>query len=112
MVRKHLAPNPIDTLFNPLFYFSIYRVFYYDYPSIKKQVYHPLHKKAIDLGKTDDYMWANEFFKELKHQRKFALRLGRLSEDQAFFNIKPDSFRKLINGSLKMEDFSLIQKTS
>jgi uncharacterized LabA/DUF88 family protein len=85
---------------------TLYRVFYYDCPPINKQVYHPLLKKAVDLGKTSDYIWANEFFKELKHQRKFALRLGRLAEEQAYFNIRPESFRKLINGTLKLEDLT------
>lgn len=91
---------------------TLYRVFYYDCPPINKQVYHPLLKKAVDLGKTADYIWTNEFFKELKHQRKFALRLGRLAEEQAYFNIKPDIFRKIINGSMQLDtlsekDFSL-----
>lgn len=85
---------------------TLYRVFYYDCPPVSKQVYHPLLKKAVDLGKTNDYIWANEFFKELKHQRKFALRLGRLAEEQALFNIKPDSFRKVINGTTKLEDLT------
>ena len=85
---------------------SLYRVCYYDCPPVKKQVYHPLLKKAIDLGKTADYTWANEFFKELKHQRKFALRLGRLAEEQAQFNIKPESFKKVLNGSVKLEDLT------
>lgn len=58
------------------------------------------------MGKTNDYIWANEFFKELKHQRKFALRLGRLAEEQALFNIKPDLFRKVINGTTKLEDLT------
>ena len=58
------------------------------------------------MGKTNDYIWANEFFKKLKHQRKFALRLGRLAEEQALFNIKPDSFRKVINGTTKLEDLT------
>lgn len=84
----------------------LYRVFYYDCPPIAKKVYHPLLKKQIDLAKTDDYVWANEFFKELKHQRKFALRLGRLAEEQAQFNIKPASFKKILNGSLKLEDLT------
>lgn len=85
---------------------TLYRVFYYDCPPIDKQIYHPLLKRAIDLGKTADYAWANEFFKELKHQRKFALRLGRLAEEQAYFDIKPDSLRKLINGTLPLEDLT------
>lgn len=90
----------------------LYRVFYYDCPPTTKKIYHPLLKRQVDLAKTDDYAWANEFFKELKHQRKFALRLGRLAEEQAQFVIKPDSFKKILNGTLKLEelterDFSL-----
>lgn len=91
---------------------QLYRVFYYDCPPIAKKIYHPFLKKQIDLSKTDDYVWANEFFKELKHQRKFALRLGRLAEEQAQFVIKPDSFKKILNGKIALEeltetDFSL-----
>lgn len=64
------------------------------------------------MSKTDDYAWATEFFKKLKHQRKFALRLGRLAEEQAFYNIKPDIMRKVLSGTipleqLKEQDFSL-----
>lgn len=85
---------------------TLYRVFYYDCPPVNKQVYHPLLKRAIDLGKTNDYRWANEFLKELKHQRKFALRLGRLAEEQAIINIKPEAFRKVINDTLRLEDLT------
>ena len=83
---------------------TLYRVFYYDCPPIAKKVYHPLLKKQIDLGKTEDYTWANDFFNELKHQRKFALRLGRLAEEQAQFHIKPDIFKKILNGTMQLED--------
>lgn len=83
---------------------SLYRVFYYDCPPSSKQVYHPLLKRTIDLSKTDDYKWANEFLKELKHQRKFALRMGRLAEEQAHFNIRPEVTRKLCNGSRKFDE--------
>lgn len=82
---------------------TLYRVFYYDCPPIKKQVYHPLLKRSIDLGKTADYSWANEFFNELKHQRKFALRLGRLAEEQACFCIKPDTFKKILAGTISLD---------
>lgn len=83
---------------------TLYRVFYYDCPPIAKKIYHPLLKKQIDLGKTEDYTWANDFFNELKHQRKFALRLGRLAEEQAQFQIKPDIFKKILNGTILLED--------
>ena len=42
----------------------LYRVFYYDCPPMNKQVYHPLLKRAINLGQSEDYVWANDFFKE------------------------------------------------
>lgn len=92
---------------------TLYRVFYYDCPPSEKVVYHPLLKRPIELGKTNDYTWAINFFKELKHQRKFALRLGRLAEEQAHFDIKPDIMKKLLNGKkqfsdLTEKDFSLI----
>lgn len=91
---------------------SLYRVFYYDCPPSSKQVYHPLLKRTVDLSKTEDFKWANEFLKELKHQRKFALRMGRLAEEQAQFNLKPEITRKLCNGSrtfenLEEKDFTL-----
>lgn len=85
---------------------ELYRVFYYDCPPITKKVYHPLLKKTRDLAISSQYAWANEFFSELKHQRKFALRLGRLSEEQAQYNLKPDSTKKLLNGKISLPDLS------
>ena len=78
---------------------ELYRVFYYDCPPSQKRVYHPLKQTTIDLAKSPLYQWTLEFFNELKHQRKFALRLGRLAEEQAVYNIKPEVFRKLLSGN-------------
>jgi uncharacterized LabA/DUF88 family protein len=91
---------------------SLYRVFYYDCPPMDKKVYHPFLKRQIDFGKTADYEWATAFFKELTHKRKFALRMGRLAEEQALFNIKPAAMKKLLNGSVSIDalterDFAL-----
>lgn len=85
---------------------ELYRVFYYDCPPIEKNVYHPLLKHAVKLGKSDLYTWTNQFYDELKHQRKFALRLGRLSEEQAFYNIKSDSLKKLLDGKIDLNSLS------
>lgn len=84
----------------------LYRVFYYDCPPIDKKVYHPLLKKQIDLGKSSDFLWATDFFKELTHRRKFALRLGRLAEEQAKYILRPDVTKKLLNGSLTVDQLS------
>lgn len=83
---------------------ELYRIFYYDCPPTTKIIYHPLLKKTINFSKSPQYSWTNDFFKELKHKRKFALRLGRLAEEQAYFNIRPEITRKLLNGSKNFED--------
>lgn len=75
---------------------ELYRVFYYDCPPIAKRVYHPLLNTTIDFSKTDVYSWTNTFFKELKHQRKFALRLGKLAEEQAEFIIDSRAMKKTV----------------
>ena len=100
----HLKDDKYDT------YLS--RVFYYDCFPSKKNVYHPLTHKSNDLGLTNDYKWANEFFDELKKKRKFALRMGKLSEEQAYYNLRPEITKKLFNkkitiDDIKEEDFKL-----
>lgn len=85
---------------------SLYRIFYYDCPPSEKKIYHPLKKVPIDLSKTLDFTWSNEFFKELTHRRKFALRLGRLAEEQAYYNLKPNITKKLLNGTISISELS------
>lgn len=82
----------------------LYRVFYYDCPPSGKKVYHPFLKKQIDLAATPTYVWTMRFFDELKHQRKFALRLGRLAEEQAHYTISPETVKKLASGKLLFAD--------
>lgn len=84
----------------------LYRIFYYDCPPIAKQVYHPLLKKTIDLGKTPDYVWATEFYQELRHQRKFALRLGKISESSAKYALRPEITNKLFSGAITLSDIT------
>ena len=91
---------------------ELYRVFYYDCPPSSKKVFHPLTRQTIDLSHSPLYKWSLEFYNELKHQRKFALRLGRLAEEQALYMIKHDVLKKILNGSrsldsLKEDDFVL-----
>ena len=84
----------------------LYRVFYYDCRPIgRKSVYHPLTKKNVDLDKTDTYIWADEFLEQLKRKRKFALRLGHLSE-QVYYNLKPDVTKDLCTGKRSIESLT------
>lgn len=90
---------------------SLYRIFYYDCPPLSKKVYHPALHRTVDLKRTPEYEWQNTFLEELRSKRKFAIRLGELSENTAQFILKQDIVKKLMNGSitvdmLKESDFS------
>lgn len=86
--------------------FDLYRIFYYDCPPSDKKVFHPLLQKQIDLKKTDSYAWNISFFNELKKRRKFALRMGTLSDTQSHYTIRYEIVKKLCNGSLAFEDLT------
>ena len=85
---------------------ELYRVFYYDCPPSTKKVYHPFKQTVIDLSKSEQYTWTKDFFAELIHQRKFALRLGRLAEEQAYYNLKPNVTRKLLSGFVSIDQLT------
>lgn len=89
---------------------QLYRVFFYDCEPIgRRSVYHPLRKSNVDLDKSDTSAWLNSFLEEIKHMRKFALRLGVLSQ-QVNYNLRPDVTKALCAGkrtidSLTDQDF-------
>lgn len=84
---------------------QLYRIFYYDCEPVKKSVYHPLTKKNIDLDKSSTYTWSTVFLDELKHRRKFAVRLGELSE-QMNYNLRPEVTKKLLAGKIKIDSLT------
>ena len=47
-----------------------------------------------------------DFLNELKHHRKFALRLGRLSDTQLNYHLNTETTKKLLQGKLEVEDIS------
>ena len=68
---------------------QLYRIFYYDCEPIgRRSIFHPLTKKNVDLDKSDTHSWTITFFNELKRRRKFALRLGQLS-NQCYYRELP-----------------------
>ena len=83
---------------------DLYRIFYYDCPSVSKVVYHPLLKQNIDLSKTNTYKWMENFLSELTHMRKLALRLGSLTDTGINYTLKADIVKKLLSGSKKLDD--------
>ena len=98
-------------------YSDLYRIFYYDCPPVEKNVFHPLTQRTICFKKQPTYVWMNNFLKELKSKRKFALRLGFLAADAAVYTLNSDATKKLFNRSIQIEDIqeddfslSMIQK--
>lgn len=85
---------------------DLYRIFYYDCPPASKRIYHPFLHRQIDLSRTDLHSWMDEFINELKKKRKFAIRLGKLAEEQAYYTIRPEIVKKLCNSSKSFEDLT------
>ena len=58
------------------------RIFYYDCPPVEKgkNVYHPLTKRSVNLGKTELGKWMQEFLDELKHRRKVCFAFGTIGD--------------------------------
>lgn len=85
---------------------ELYRVFYYDCPPVSKNVYHPLTGKSVNFGKAPMYGWANGFHDELKAKRKFALRMGRLSDNDIYFQLDPAMVKRLCSGKAEISDLT------
>lgn len=83
---------------------DLYKIFYYDCPPINKKVYHPFLKTQIDFSKSELNVWMTEFLSELKKHRKFALRMGKLADNQACYTLRVDIVKRLCLGKLSFED--------
>lgn len=84
----------------------LYRIFYYDCPPSEKNIFHPFTGRTINLKKTKEYIWKNEFYEALRCKRKVALRMGELLESQAGFIIKPEVVKKLCRREISFDDLS------
>ena len=85
---------------------NLYRIFYYDCPPSDKVVYHPLTGKSVNLKHSDEYVWMNEFISELRKLRKVALRLGRMSEEGAQYQLKYEVLKKLFRKETKLDEIT------
>lgn len=84
----------------------LYRIFYYDCPPLGKTVYHPLKQQGIDFRYSETFSWTLDFFEQLKQQRKVALRLGKLSDARAGYNINPKKLKDLCAGKIQVSDLT------
>ena len=85
---------------------NLYRIFYYDCPPLDKNILDPITQRTVNLGKSDEYKWMTAFLEELKKLRKFAVRLGRLSDTTIEYNLKYDVLKKLLAGKKQVSDIT------
>lgn len=83
---------------------NLYRIFYYDCPPSEKVVYHPLTGQSIFLKQSKEYKWMTQFLMELKKCRKVALRMGRMSEGEAQYQLKYETLKKLFRNEITLND--------
>ena len=83
---------------------ELYRIFYYDCPPLSKKVFHPLLEKTVDLNASELFKWMSAFIECMKQKRKVAIRLGRLSERDLYYTIRQDVVKKIVRGSLAIDD--------
>ncbi len=84
----------------------LYRIFYYDCPPSEKVLYHPLLKKQINLAKSAQFAWSNEFFAELMKKRKLAFRRGEELQSQRGYSLRPEPLKKLLAGRITLDDLT------
>ena len=60
---------------------QLYRIFIYDCEPLDKKLHYPVSHKALDLSKTSTYTFRKALHFYLIHQRKVALRMGRISDN-------------------------------
>lgn len=82
---------------------TLYRIFYYDCLPLDKKYNHPLTKRAIDFGKSDEYKFKMDLIDALKKKRKVALRLGTLKDNHNWL-IRPRAVKELLAGRMRLDD--------
>jgi len=82
---------------------DLYRIFYYDCEPLSKKVRHPLTGDTIDFKKTKKYEDTMEFLDILKHKRKVALRLGKLTGNGSDYIIPAYNVKKICKGELTFD---------
>lgn len=86
----------------------LYRIFYYDCSPLPKgySIYHPLLQRSTNLWRDNKSEWMASFLDELRHRRKFALRLGRLNQNKVHYNLKPETTEKLLRKEISVDDLT------
>lgn len=82
----------------------LYRIFYYDCPPIKQNLFHPFTREQVNMEKTETYAWSTEFLDALASKRKVAIRLGDLQEKESGFRLREKTVKALCRGDIEFSD--------
>ena len=82
---------------------SLYRIFFYDCPSLEKSFIWPVSGDSISSARTGATAFRRELHGSLRRQRKMALRLGRLSE-RGEWQLTRNACQQLRDGTLRRDD--------
>ncbi len=92
--RYHLPPT------------DLYRIFYYDAKPFDGDSRNPITGKAVSFKNTEQYIFRNMLFEELKKQRKIALRLGFLKNSSKEWAIRSKYTKPLLDSKVKIDDLT------
>ena len=73
-------------------------------PPSEKVIFHPLTRRQINLRKSSEYKWMQDFLLALTKKRKVALRRGEELETQNGYTLKPEPLKKLCAGAISLDD--------
>ena len=62
----------------------VYRLFYYDARPFDQNAHNPILNQQIDFSKTPEAKFREDLFNELRKSRKFALRLGHITQEEGW----------------------------
>jgi uncharacterized LabA/DUF88 family protein len=74
----------------------VYRLFYYDAAPFDGVAHHPISNQQIDFAKSAEANFRRELFHLLRKQRKFALRLGKVTKEDGWHVHDTDTTKKLL----------------
>ncbi|MVX59165.1 NYN domain-containing protein [Streptococcus danieliae] len=83
---------------------DLYRIFYYDCPPLTASLLNPFGTRVVDYSKSDTLRWTQEFFMELSHKRRIALRMGELSESSPRYTLREEALQALLSGQRTVDD--------
>lgn len=82
----------------------VYRLFYYDALPYDGVGHHPVLNRRVEFGKTEVAAFRRSLFSELRRQRKFALRLGKVAKENEW-RLSPRLTRQVLRIAKWLEDF-------